>query len=132
MNTNELLGMAHAKVIATLHKKTGCLNSLSDKFGNERLIENSLKHYGVNINSLQYPRAEVNAAVAAASIIARCKFVKCTNALSEKYNMTIPLGAGEIVDNFGVEFARRYGIGELKKISKFFFKNTEKILSKLN
>ncbi len=131
LNTNELLGMAHAKVIATLNKKTGCENSLSDKFGPEKLIENGLKHYGTDINAVQYPRAEINAAVAAASIIARCKFIKCVNALSERYDMAFPLGAGENVDNFAVEFVRRYGTEELKKVSKFFFKNTSKILSKL-
>lgn len=131
MNINDILGMAHGKAIATLHRKTGCPNSLSDKFGNEKLIENALKHYGVSINAKQYPRAEANAAVAAASIIARCKFVKCVNTLSERYDMAFPLGAGDIVDNFGVNFAEKYGIEELKKVSKYFFKNTGKILKRL-
>ncbi len=131
MNINSILGMAHGKVIATLRNKTGCENSLSDKFGNEKLINDALRHYGVSINAVQYPRAEVNAAVAAASIIARCKFVKSVNALSEKYDMVFPLGAGDIVDSFGVKFAEKYGTEELEKVSKYFFKNTQKILSKL-
>lgn len=130
-NINELLGMAHARTTAALNKKTGCKNSLSDKFGPENLIEDALRHYGVSINAVQFPRAEVNAAVAAASIIARCKFIKCVNALSEKYNMSFPLGAGDIVDRSGVEFVKKYGSDELKKVSKYFFKNTDKILSKL-
>ncbi|MBE6039265.1 MAG: ribonuclease HIII [Anaerofustis stercorihominis] len=131
MNTNAILGTAHAKVIAKLHMQTGCTDSLSDKFADEKLILDGLKNYGVSINARQYPRAEANAAVAAASIIARCKFIKSINIISEKYGMDVPLGAGEIVDNFGAEFVKKYGMDELAKISKSFFKNTLKIKEKL-
>ena len=41
--------------------------------------------------------------------------------------MSIPLGAGSKVDEVAKEIINKYGFDYLKEISKFSFKNTEKI-----
>ena len=48
--------------------------------------------------------------------------------LSKKYNINIPKGAGEKVDEIGKQIVSKHGKEELKKIAKLNFKNTEKIL----
>ena len=48
------------------------------------------------------------------------------------YNITIPKGAGATVDTFGQLFIKIHGLEEFKKICKYNFKNTEKVLYSLN
>ncbi len=67
--------------------------------------------------------------VAAASCIARYSFLRKMKALSEKYDMDIPFGAGEAVDEFAKEFVKRYGLEEIKKVTKGNFKNMERLLA---
>ena len=70
-------------------------------------------------------------AVAAASIIARTLFLEQLEQLGAPYHLTLPSGAGEKVDQVGVELCRRYGVDILEKIAKLHFKNTQKIKAKL-
>ena len=65
--------------------------------------------------------------VAVSSIISRYRFLECISALEKKYEMTIPKGAGEIVDKTAKEFVKKYGVDELKKCVKWNFNNTKKI-----
>jgi ribonuclease HIII len=50
------------------------------------------------------------------------------DALSQKYAMKIPLGAGEEVDAFAKRFLKKYGLKELQKITKNNFANMKKLL----
>lgn len=70
-------------------------------------------------------------AVAAASIIARTLFLEQLEQLGVPYHLTLPSGAGEKVDQVGVELCRRYGVDTLEKVAKLHFKNTQKIKAKL-
>ena len=74
----------------------------------------------------------ISPAVAAASIIARYSFLKHWELIEKHYNITIPKGAGAAVDTFGQLFIKIHGIDEFKKICKYNFKNTDKILNSLN
>src|SRR3982751_5899595 len=77
-NLNLLLGWGHARVIENLlARKPGCPRSLSDQFANARVIKESLMKHGRTVVLEQRPRAESDAAVAAASIIAREGFIEC-------------------------------------------------------
>lgn len=69
--------------------------------------------------------------VAAASIISRYIFLKEMKKLSEEMGMDIPKGAGPIVDEVGIEIAKKYGFEKLKEIAKMNFKNKDKIKSGL-
>ena len=76
-NLNDLLAWGHARVIENLlTQKPDCKRSLSDKFANERVIQKALLKQGRQIQIDQRTKAESDIAVAAASILARDKFVR--------------------------------------------------------
>lgn len=68
--------------------------------------------------------------VAVSSILSRYIFLKEMDRLSQKYGMTIPKGAGPLVDEFGKKFVEKFGFDELPNLAKMNFKNTEKISKK--
>ena len=71
-------------------------------------------------------------AVAAASIIARDAFLTSLEDLGQPYQVTLPSGAGQAVDQFGVRLVKKFGPDCLKKNAKLHFKNTQKILDQVN
>ncbi|SFM07335.1 ribonuclease HIII [Gracilibacillus orientalis] len=66
--------------------------------------------------------------VAAASIIARAKFVKEMDRISNQYGFTIPKGASNKVDEAASYFIKKNGQEALSQIAKIHFANTEKAL----
>ncbi len=70
--------------------------------------------------------------VAAASIISRYLFLKEMEKLSDELGLTIPKGAGPLVDETGITIVKKYGFDKLKSIAKLNFKNKDKIKSGLN
>jgi ribonuclease HIII len=135
LNLNKLLAWGHARVIENLLKeieKVGfkCSSAISDQFGDENYLLNSLMQMGKKINLIQTPKAdELDLAVASASILARAEFLKQLKILSEKYGMNFPKGAGQNVINFANEFVKKFGKDELKNVAKLHFKTTKQILS---
>ena len=65
--------------------------------------------------------------VAVSSMIARYCFLKEMEVIENRYQVKIPKGAGLKVDNFAKEFLQKYGLDELKKISKTNFRNYENL-----
>jgi len=135
LNLNKLLAWGHARVIENLLKeieKVGfkCSSAISDQFGDENYLLNSLMQMGKKINLIQTPKAdETDIAVASASILARAEFLKQLKILSEKYGMNFPKGAGQNVINFANEFVKKFGKDELKNVAKIHFKTKKQILS---
>lgn len=124
-NLNKLLAWGHARVIENiLEKKPNCEYALSDKFGDESLIKNSLMQKGQKIILEQKHRAESDVAVAAASIIARAEFVKRMEELSLKFDINLSKGASDIVIKQAKEFLTKYSKTDLKEIAKLHFKTT--------
>ena len=75
-NLNRLLAWGHARVIENLAgAKPDCPRALSDQFANPKLIERSLMQHGKMIKLEQRTKAESDPAVAAASILARERFI---------------------------------------------------------
>jgi len=126
-NVNKILGWSHAKVIENLLAKEDVTDAISDKFGNERLIKDSLQEKGKKINLMQFTKAEKYTAVAAASILARNRFSEWFTEKSEKNNLILPKGASKIVDNALKEIKEKYGVGILNEIAKVHFKTTNKL-----
>ena len=126
-NLNKLLAWGHARVIENILAKKQCTHALSDKFGDEALIQNALMKLGQKINLVQRVRGESDIAVAAASVIARAEFVKRMNELSGKYNMVFPKGASDkVIETAGI-YCKTFGKENIDKIAKVHFK-TAKIL----
>jgi ribonuclease HIII len=126
-NVNKILGWSHAKVIENLLELEDVKEAISDKFGNERLIKDSLQEKGKKINLMQFTKAEKYTAVAAASILARNRFNDWFDEQSKKNNLILPKGASNIVDTALKGIKEKYGVRFLNDIAKVHFKTTNKI-----
>jgi ribonuclease HIII len=74
------------------------------------------------------PRAEQDIVVAAASVVARGKFLARLQRLSEQFKVDLPKGASQKVIEAGKSFIETRGIQQLAKVAKLHFSTTQKIL----
>lgn len=123
-NLNKLLAWGHARAIENILEKNTCEYALSDKFGDEKLIQNALLQHGRKIILDQRVRAESDIAVAAASIIARAEFVKRMDDLERKFGLKLSKGASDRVIEQGKIFANKYSKNRLNEVAKLHFKTT--------
>ena len=100
-----------------------------DQFSKKDEIGPALSDLELDIE--QFPRAESELAVAAASIIARAEFLIRLRELGEEHDLLLPKGAGPPVDAAGAEFVRRHGFETLPQVAKVHFKNTDKVRNQL-
>ncbi len=127
-NLNRLLAWGHATVIANLlTKRPDCPRALSDQFANPRELQRALKKKNCDIDLQQRTKAESDIAVAAASILAREKFIDWIDAASEEYGITIPKGASVQVKKAGRKLIQDHGPEILKKMAKVHFKTARDI-----
>ena len=122
-NLNILLARQHALVISELASAHAADLAISDKFGKPELIERELGKTASTIELRQIVRGETIAQVAAASIIARAGFLRAMDTLSEQVGVTLPKGAGEIVDRIGRQLVAKNGAAVLDGVAKIHFKN---------
>jgi ribonuclease HIII len=94
-NLNRLLAWGHARVIENLATaRPDCPRALSDQFANPKLIQNALMKQGKSIVLEQRTKAESDLAVAAASIIARERFIDWMDANGGRDGLkSMPRGA---------------------------------------
>lgn len=130
-NMNQIKARLHNQAYIHLKNKVGELpkRCVVDQFTPENLYYNYIKHEPSIIKGLTFEtKAESKyLSVAVASVIARYAFLKSWDKMEEYYGLTIPKGAGNEVDHFGINFVKKYGMDELNKIAKLHFKNTSKI-----
>lgn len=127
-NLNRLLAWGHAKVIRMLADKVpGCPRALSDQFARKEVLERELARHGVTIALHQRTRGESDVAVAAASILARERFVGWIEQSSGKSGVKIPLGAGPHVLDAARELVAGHGGGILPKVAKMHFKTAKEV-----
>lgn len=127
-NLNELLAWGHAKVISGLAAKVpACPRALSDQFANPRVLQRALTNQGVDIHLEQKTKGESDVAVAAASILARERFVAWIKQAGEEWGMEFPLGAGPAVDSAGRRFLEERSVAELRSVAKVHFRTFGKI-----
>ena len=128
-NLNRLLAWGHAWALENLLEKVTCDLAIVDKFGDESYVRAVLKEKGRQITVIQQTHAEIDIAVAAASILARAKFVQNVEQLSKKVGKTLPKGASDpLIVKIGRELVAEHGRDILKEIAKLHFKTTEAIL----
>jgi len=78
-------------------------------------------------NVLFSTKAEgIHVAVAAASIIARVAFLEAMDKLSKTAGVTLPKGAGSVVDQAAARILLKSGEEKLKTLTKWHFANAEK------
>lgn len=121
-NLNKLLAWGHARVIENILEKRDCKQVLSDKFGDESLIQNALMEKGKTIHLEQRVRAEADLAVAAASVLARATFVQRMKDMEGYYGFKFPKGCGANVSQAAKEFSKMYDRKRLYEVCKGHFK----------
>jgi ribonuclease HIII len=130
-NLNDLLAWGHARVIENLlQQRPDCPRSLSDKFANERVIERALLEHGKRIKIDQQTKAESDVAVAAASILAREKFVLWLENRSKKAGILLPKGVSAAVKIAGSHFVDKFGGEALATVAKMHFRTSDEVLGK--
>ena len=127
-NLNRLLAWGHSKVIANLAEQVpSCERALSDQFARKEVLEKELARHGVSIELQQRTKGESDVAVAAASILARERFVQWIDQSSEKSGVEIPLGAGPHVIDAARELIASHGDEILPKVAKMHFKTAKEV-----
>ncbi|BDS05969.1 ribonuclease HIII [Oceaniferula spumae] len=127
-NLNRLLAWGHSKVIANLAEQVpNCPRALSDQFARKEVLERELKKHGVNLELQQRTKGESDVAVAAASILARERFVQWIDQSSDKSGVKIPLGAGPHVIDAARELITSHGDEILPKVAKMHFKTAQEV-----
>lgn len=126
-NLNKVLGWGHARAIENLLQNTLCENAISDQFGDESVIESALLEKGKKINLMQTPKGERDVGVAAASILARARFLDELDRLSKEANMLLSKGVNQTVEDSARKIFAQGGMERLKCFVKLHFKTTQKI-----
>lgn len=131
-NLNELLGWAYAWALENLLQKVSPQLAIIDKFGDDNYIRKALREKGQTLTIIQRTKAEEDTAVAAASILARARFVQSLEQLGQKVGMSLPKGASDpAIITTGRSLVRQYGRDILAKVAKEHFTTTQKILGAL-
>ena len=122
-NLNRLLAWGHARAIENLLEKVpSCPRMLSDKFGDERLIQRALQSRGRTIQMDQWTKAESDVAVAAASILSREQFLRGMAKLSGELGVELPRGGGPGVKVAGRLLLEKFGAPVFGRCAKTHFK----------
>jgi ribonuclease HIII len=128
-NLNRLLAWGHAWALENMLDKVSVELAVVDKFGDESYLRKALREKGRQITVAQQTHAEEDTAVAAASILARTKFVQQMEQLSRRIGKTLPKGATDpSIVRVGRELVAEHGKEILAEIAKLHFKTTEAIL----
>jgi len=129
-NLNTLLAWGHAKAIEEILSKVNCKTAIADQFADESFILGKLQEKGKKIKLIQMHKAEQNTAVAAASILARARFLEKLSKLSNEYKIDLPKGASQKVVENAKKVVDMYGEKTLRKVAKLHFKTTKAVLNK--
>jgi len=127
-NVNKMLGWGHARVLNNLLEKCEVREAVSDKFGDEKYILNSLPERWKDIKLHQLTKAERYTAVAAASILARNRFCEWFDEKYKEYNFEFPKGASSSVEEAAVKIKNKLGFDKLNELVKLHFRTTLKII----
>ncbi len=128
-NLNRLLAWGHARVIGKLlERKPECPRALSDQFARPEVLERALRASGTSIALDQRTKAESDPAVAAASILARERFLDWMDRTSAACGVRLPPGASDAVIKAGRELVASRGVDALGKAAKLHFKTTASVL----
>ncbi len=130
-NLNDLLAWQHGKVIMDLYgRELKPEGALVDQFSKSAKVRALLKVKLPLLPVVERPGAEADAAVAAASIIARYQFLQSQASLSRYYQIEFPLGSGSGIITTGKQFIAKYGFPRLCEVAKLHFVTTAKLEQK--
>ena len=127
-NLNRLLAWGHARIIENLCElRPDCPRALSDKFADARVLERALMEKGRKIQLDQRTKAESDFAVAAASILAREKFIDWLADAEKSTGIKLPRGASAAVKTAAATIVQKLGSDALEKTAKTHFKTAAEV-----
>jgi ribonuclease HIII len=130
-NLNRLLAWGHARVIENLlEKRPECPQALSDQFADPAVLKRALGERGKQIELVQRTKAESDPAVAAASILAREKFIDWLAEHGERLGLDLPRGASAQVKTQAQLLVQQHGIDTLGKVAKLHFRTADELLGR--
>jgi ribonuclease HIII len=126
---NVLLAWAHAEVIVVLKRYVPeCTRALSDQFAHESVLSRALKTRKLGDFQLdQRTKGESDVAVAAASILARERFIDWMDECSRRLGFVLPRGA-TVVKSAAARLLREKGAATLPLVAKMHFKTANEVL----
>ena len=131
MNMNKMKAILHNKVLSSFcdKQKYPYEYIVVDQFENPKSYYNHLSEAKFKVYGITFlTKAEDEClSVACASMISRYIFLKEMDKLSKELNITIPKGAGDVVDKVAKEIVTKYGKDKLKEIAKLNFNNAKKL-----
>ncbi len=129
-NLNDLLAWAHSRVLRDLEGSAAdpdapCTFAVVDKFASERVLLSRMGDSRLRVKQIE--RGERYPSVAAASILARARFLSDLARLSEEIGVRLPKGAGKAVDSVAKQIVVDNGFDALKDVAKLHFSNTDRV-----
>lgn len=126
-NLNRLLAWTHAASAEEVLEKHPAEAILSDQFTKAEIVPQFFKGLGKDCRYVQKTKAEADAAVGCASILARAEFLWSMDALADEFGMTMNKGAGAPTIADAKRFISRHGVDALEGAAKTHFKTMETI-----
>jgi ribonuclease HIII len=128
-NLNRLLAWGHAKVIELLLERVpDCPRAISDQFANPAVLKKALQGKGQQIELIQRTKAESDPAVAAASILARERFVLWLKNTGHALGTPLPKGVSALVKESARQLIHSKGPSILGELAKLHFKTSAEVL----
>ena len=125
---DDLLAWLHSTAIIKLQKNhPESEGVLVDQFSSSQKARRALKEKQFPLPCLERTGAEIDPAVAAASIIARYQFLESFNTMRNFYQLNFPQGANGNVIKYAQDFIKQYGEKRLGEVAKLHFKTTNQI-----
>ena len=127
-NLNKLLAWGHSTVIEQLLKqRPHCPRALSDQFAHESVLRKALGAGGKKIQLDQKTKGESDVAVAAASILARERFIDWMGEASVRLGITLPRGA-TVVKPVAKQIIAARGPDFLNRVCKTHFTTWREVM----
>ncbi|MEA3357658.1 MAG: ribonuclease HIII [Patescibacteria group bacterium] len=129
-NVNKLLAWGHSRSIENILEDIPpgvCGRVVIDQFSmrKSRVLDALMKN-GRKLEIVQKHKGESDIAVAAASVVARGRFLLEIEKMSRTHRVEFPKGASNVVE-FARSFVHKFGKSELYNVAKISFKTTSKI-----
>lgn len=127
-NLNQLLTSGHIAALSkVIERQKDCSGALIDQFTLSNTIIELLKQKFPSVEFRQQPRAEADMAVAAASILARARFLQTMEHLTQKAGINLQKGGGSEATKCAKILAEKFGRDSLKDYVKLHFANYKSI-----
>lgn len=130
-NVNRLLAAVHTEVLVALWRRTGVRRAVVDRFAASAPVTAALRERGAVLEVLETPRAERHPAVAAASVLARSRFLEELRRLQDLAAADLPPGSGEPVVAALRRLVAIHGAEGLGRFAKLHFRTVQGVARRL-